>query len=310
MKILVTGGAGFVGSNLIKKLLKEGHIVYSIDNYESGYHRNEHKGCTYIHMDLTWDWNVYLWALAPIHPSLKELDLIYHLGALARIQPSLDNPEYTLKQNINGTINVLEFARMFNIPVIYSGSSSIHYNKFGSPYACSKHMGEELCKLYSRVYGLNVSICRFYNVYGDSMITEGNYATVIGIFQDQYLKGKPLTIVGNGEQRRDFTHVDDIVQGLIQCGELYVKESFMYSLQFELGSGKNYSINEVAKMFNYDNIEYIPKREGEYESTLCDYSNAQKILGYVPKKDLGNYIKNWLGLRVKEKEIKNGEKVC
>jgi UDP-glucose 4-epimerase len=143
-------------------------------------------------------------------------DVIFHMAALARIQPSILTPKETIENNFNGTLNILEYARKSGVEVIYAGSSSKHHGLYGSPYAWSKYGGEELCKLYSEVYGLNTTICRFYNVYGPYHIRKGSWATVIGRFENQYLNGEPLTIVGDGEQRRDFTHIDDIVKGIIK----------------------------------------------------------------------------------------------
>tara|TARA_R100001015_G_C4619078_1_gene175695 strand:- start:189 stop:1037 length:849 start_codon:yes stop_codon:yes gene_type:complete len=278
MQTLVTGGAGFVGTNLIKRLLKDGHEVVSFDNYSTGFRENEQDGCRYIKTDVIDGFTNWI----------KKFDIIFHLGALARIQPSIKNPSETIKNNFDGTLNVLEYARKNNTPVIYAGSSSKHHGLYGSPYAWSKYGGEELCKLYSEVYGLNTTICRFYNVYGPHHIRTGTYATVIGIFENQFMKKLPLTIVGDGEQRRDFTHINDIVDGLVKCvGKNHKGEIF------ELGSGVNYSINEVADMFNCQK-EYIPPRPGEYDVTLCDYSKAKNILGYQPKNNLKNYITNWV----------------
>ena len=216
------------------------------------------------------------------------------MAALARIQPSIKNPSTAIDNNFNGTLNVLEYARKKNIPVIYAGSSSKHHGLYGSPYAWSKYGGEELCKLYSEVYDLNTTICRFYNVYGAHHIRSGTYATVIGIFENQYLNNKPLTIVGDGEQRRDFTHIDDIVDGLVRC----IGKNHRGKI-FELGSGKNYSINELADMFNCETM-YVEERPGEYDVTLCDYSKAKKELGYEPKNSLIDYVKKWLDLNSKK----------
>tara|TARA_Y100000593_G_scaffold82678_1_gene155460 strand:+ start:56 stop:910 length:855 start_codon:yes stop_codon:yes gene_type:complete len=279
-RILVTGGAGFVGTNLIKRLLSDGHRVVSLDNYSTGFKKNHVNGCDYFDIDITKisDYSFYM----------DKPDVIFHLAALARIQPSIKNPKETIKNNFGGTLNVLEFARYNNSQVIYAGSSSKHHGLYGSPYAWSKYGGEELCKLYSEVYDLNTSICRFYNVYGPNHIRKGTYATVLGIFENQYLNGEPLTITGTGEQRRDFTHVDDIVDGLIRCvGKKYKAE------EFEFGTGKNYSINEVAKMFNHETT-YISARPGEYDVTLCDYSKAKKYLGYEPVGNLQNYVDNFI----------------
>ena len=278
MKCLVTGGAGFVGTNLIKRLLNDGHKVISLDNYSTGFEKNEQDGCDYSDIDLR----------KPFELPMSKIDVVFHMAALARIQPSIKNPSETLKNNFESTLNVLEYARRNNIPVIYAGSSSKHHGLYGSPYAWSKYSGEQLCKLYSEVYGLNTSICRFYNVYGPHHIRSGAYATVLGIFENQYLNNEPLTITGNGKQRRDFTHIDDIVDGLIRCVDKKHKAE-----EFELGSGINYSINEIAELFNHK-TKYIPARPGEYDVTLCDYSKAKENLGYEPKGNIKTYVKKWL----------------
>jgi len=211
---------------------------------------------------------------------------MFHLAALARIQPSLVNPKNTIENNFNGTLNVLEYAKVNNIQVIYAGSSSMHHGLYGSPYAWSKFGGEELCKLYSSVFDLNTTICRFYNVYGPHQLKTGTYATVIGIFLDQFNNKQPLTITGDGEQRRDFTHVFDIVDALYLCIGKDFRGEF-----FELGRGVNYSINELANMWvDYPN-KHIPARPGEYPFTLCEDKNAYDKLGWQPKIDLEYYIK-------------------
>ena len=276
MKCLVTGGAGFVGTNLIKRLVSDGHEVVSYDNYSTGFEKNEQEGCNYLRFDLTETFT---------NPFIGKPDVIFHLAALARIQPSFDEPKETLETNINGTLNVLEYARKNNVQVVYAGSSSYHAGIYRSPYAFSKDVGTQLCKLYSSVYDLNTSIFRFYNVYGPHQIEEGTYSTVIGIFEKQNRNNEPLTIVGDGEQRRDFTHIDDIVDGLIlSIGHEFRAEAF------ELGRGKNYSINEISNLFGGEKV-YLPQRKGEYDRTLCDYSKVTDILGWKPKHNLENYIK-------------------
>ena len=284
MKCLVTGGAGFVGTNLIKRLIKEGHTVISLDNYSTGFRENHQKGVNYVDVDIRNTWGT----LEEFPQQGGKIDVIFHLAALARIQPSIRNPLPAIDVNVNGTLNVLEFARRNEIPVIYAGSSSKHHGIFKSPYAFSKHGGEELCQLFSKVYNLDTSICRFYNVYGPHHIRSGTYATVLGIFEDQFLNKKSLTITGDGEQRRDFTHIDDIVDGLVRCiGKNHKAEVF------ELGTGVNYSINEIADMFESDTT-YIPQRPGEYDITLCDYTKAKKQLGYKPKGNLKKYVTKWV----------------
>tara|TARA_Y100001937_G_scaffold128544_1_gene205756 strand:- start:3040 stop:3912 length:873 start_codon:yes stop_codon:yes gene_type:complete len=286
MNTLVTGGAGFVGTNLVKRLLSDGHDVISMDNYSTGLEENHQDGCHYIKADISEVTPKYdSWGQEKFQ--LENIDVIFHIGALARIQPSLVDPLPHIKNNFVSTLNVLEYARVKNIPVVYAGSSSFHHGLYESPYAWSKWSGEELCKLYSNVYDMNTSICRFYNVYGQYQIEDGAYSTVIGIFERQYRNNEPLTITADGQQRRDFTHVDDIVDGLIRCSQHDLKAEF-----FELGSGVNYSINELADLFGKDYPrKYIPARKGEYDKTLCDYSKAEFKLGWKPKHDLEDYIK-------------------
>ena len=285
MKALVTGGVGFVGTNLIKRLLKEGYKVVSLDNYSTGFKDNEQKGCQYFDVDLchTYDYSFFM----------DKPDVIFHMGALARIQPSIKDPITAIQNNFDSTLNVLEWAKSKDCPVIFAGSSSYHHGLWGSPYAWSKHAGEQLCKLYSNVYKLPTAICRFYNVYGPHQIEEGTYATVIGIFEKQYRNNEPLTITGDGKQRRDFTHIEDIVDGLVRVNRAMMGEVDMvyHAPIFELGSGKNYSIDEVANMFGDDYPKkYIDKRSGEYDVTLADYSEAKDLLDWKPTKDLNNYI--------------------
>ena len=283
MKALVTGGVGFIGTNLVKRLLDDGHTVVSLDNYTTGVKENEiqQKGVQYFDVDLRYvhDYDFFM----------DKPDVIFHTAALARIQPSLQDPTTTIQNNFDSTLNILEWARPKKCPVIFAGSSSFHQGLWGSPYAWSKFAGEQLCELYNKVYNLPTAICRFYNVYGPHQIEGGDYAAVIGIFERQYKNNEPLTITGDGEQRRDFTHVDDIVDGLIRCGEKINKVS---GEEFELGSGVNFSINEVANMFGDDySKEYIPARDGEYEMTLCTDDKANKLLGWNPKNNINDYIK-------------------
>ena len=288
MRVLVTGGVGFVGTNLIKRLLKDGHDVVSIDNYSTGFKENEQEGCEYHNFNLQhiYDFDSYM----------ENPDVVFHLAALARIQPSIKNPTIAIQNNFDSTLNILEWARKDNIPVVFAGSSSFHHGLWGSPYAWSKHAGEQLCKLYSNVYDLSTIICRFYNVYGPHQLEEGTYATVLGIFEKQYREGKPLTVTGDGQQRRDFTHIEDIVDGLIKCMEaMHGAVDMRYAGEiFELGRGVNFSIKEIAEMFGTE-IEYIPKRPGEYDVTLCDYSKANETLDYNPVKNIDEYIKEVIG---------------
>tara|TARA_R100001509_G_scaffold116970_1_gene71723 strand:+ start:630 stop:1472 length:843 start_codon:yes stop_codon:yes gene_type:complete len=274
---MVTGGAGFVGTNLIKRLLKDGHNVVSLDNYSTGKEENEQEGCKYFNVDIR--------DIVDFDYFMEDVDIVYHLAALPRIQPSFEYPAQTLEIGMLGTMNILEWARKKDCKVIYSGSSSVHSGHYENPYTFSKVMADELCMFYKQTFGVNAKICRFYNVYGPHQLTEGEYCTVIGIFENQYKNKEPLTITGDGTQRRDFTHVDDIVNGLILTSE---SEEFDLDI-IELGRGNNYSINELAEMFDCETT-YIPKRPGEAEVTLCDTSVAKKDIGYEPKVNIEDYI--------------------
>jgi len=290
MKTLVTGGAGFVGTNLIKKLLKEGHEVVSIDNYSSGLRENEQKNCKYIELDLcdVKDYSDYV----------GKPDVIFHMAALARIQTSLREPRHHIINNFESTLNILDWSReLGGVPIVYAGSSSKHHGVTNSPYSWVKWSGEELCKLYSDVYNVPTSICRFYNVYGPHQLKDGPYCTVIGVFEDQYQAGQPLTITGDGEQRRDFTHVEDIVDGLYQCMKAMNGEVDMVyaGAEFEFGRGVNHSINELAGYFGSDYpTEYIPARQGEYPITLCEDESTKEALNWNPTKNLDDYIKDFV----------------
>jgi UDP-glucose 4-epimerase len=284
MNILVTGGAGFVGTNLIKRLLKDGHNVVSLDNYSTGKFENhiDDKNVEYHTADVT--------MITDFSYFMEDIEMVYHLAALPRIQPSFDYPAVTFESNVLSTLNLLDWINSQGhektIPLIYAGSSSFHGGVYKNPYTFSKWQGEELVKMYNKIYDIPTAICRFYNVYGPNQLTEGEYCTVIGIFERQYKNNEELTITGDGEQRRDFTHVSDIVDGFVKCGDNINKVNGEI---FELGRGENYSINVVAQSFDCG-YTYIPKRPGEVQETLCTDTKAKELLGWEPKIDLLDYI--------------------
>lgn len=305
MKILITGGAGFIGHHLIKKFKNtcnpsylnyssptgEKHKITSIDNYSTGIKSNHIENVEYIKMDAK-NWNQKKDNLVDGY-----YDLCFHLGAMARIQPSFKNPRETIENNYMSTLNILDLCKKHNIPLVYAGSSSVHHNPFKSPYAYSKFAGEQLLELYNKLFNMNCVITRFYNVYGEKQISIGDYATVMGIFERQYYSNEPFTIVGDGNQKRDFTHVDDIVNGLKKAGQFIVDRKNNQKLnecyKFELGRSKNYSINFIAELFDKNHpIKYIKSRAGEYDSTLADYSLARDILNWEAKIDIKDYIQN------------------
>tara|TARA_Y100000748_G_scaffold300703_1_gene299630 strand:- start:296 stop:1156 length:861 start_codon:yes stop_codon:yes gene_type:complete len=278
-KVLVTGGAGFIGTNLINRLVKENIEVFSLDDYSTGNKDNESKLAKYIKGDIETIGNI----------SESNFDTCYHLAAQSRVQPSFEDPEASFRSNIQGTLKVMEWAKEHNVKVIYAGSSSKHHDPADSPYAMSKFLGEEVCKLYKKSYSVNVEISRFYNVYGPYATLDEKFGNVIGIWVSQAIKGKPLTIVGDGEQRRDFIHVDDLVDGLIRIANSQLKHQDAW----EIGTGINYSINELFEMFNKQfNVSSIniDNQPGNYRQTLRINDDMIKKLNWSPQDRLNDYI--------------------
>ena len=274
MKILVTGGAGFIGTNLIKRLLQDGHEVTSIDNYNTGLKSNHQKGCKYLSRDIK-----TMVSYVNINP-----DVVFHMAAIARIQPSFKNPRDYFTNNANGTLNVTHWCAKNGVPIIYAGSSSKHSGRFKNPYTFSKDIGEDIIELYSKHYSLSSTITRFYNVYGPYQLTEGGYTTLIGRWLNNIKNGIQCEIYGDGEQRRDFTHVDDIIDALVS-----IMDGKHYGYDFELGRGKNISVNEVAKMMNITPI-YKDAKPGEARHTLNLDKTANTILGWTPQRELVYYL--------------------
>tara|TARA_R110001606_G_scaffold84896_2_gene192878 strand:+ start:117 stop:962 length:846 start_codon:yes stop_codon:yes gene_type:complete len=280
MKILVTGGAGFIGTNLIKRLKNEGHLIVSLDNYSTGNKDNHIEGVKYIAGDIE-----------TIEYLKGNYDVCYHIAAQSRVQPSFDEPTESFRVNVRGTEAVMEWARHNNVKVVYAGSSSKHHDPTDSPYAMYKYLGEEVCKLYRNSFDVNVRICRFYNVYGPGESLDEKFGNVIGIWRSKSSKGEKLQIVGDGEQRRDFTYVDDIVDGLVKISETDVLNDDAW----ELGSGVNYSVNQLAGFFNKrfgTETTYIPEQKGNYRETLNTNTDAIDRLGWKPQDKLEDYIKS------------------
>ena len=273
MRILVTGGAGFIGTNLIKRLVSQGHEVTSYDNYTTGKKENHITGCDYYDVDIT------------TCTFEVDFDIVFHMAAIARIQPSFKSPKKYFNTNANGTLNISEYCSKNNIPLIYAGSSSHHSGKFKNPYTFSKDLGEEIIKLYQEHFNLKASIARFYNVYGPYQLTEGGYTTLIGRWLKNIEKGLPCEIYGDGSKRRDFTHVDDIIEALIR-----IVDREKYGYIFELGRGKNITVNAVANLLNIKPI-YKADKPGEAFATLADRTEARLHLEWDAKINLEDYIK-------------------
>ena len=278
--ILVTGGVGFIGTNLITDLIKLGYNVTSLDDYSAGLKTNEIKGVQYVNLDIE-----------SIDKIDTDIDICFHLAAKSRVQPSFKDPKEYFRVNVQGTMKVMEWAKKNNVKVIYAGSSSKHHNPSDSPYAMYKYLGEEVCKLYKKAYDINVEVARFYNVYGPHESLDEEHGNVIGIWRSKVKQGKPLTIVGDGNQRRDFTHVFDIVNGLIKIA----MSNKVHRDAWELGTGINYSVNELFSMFNKKfNTEsiFIPDQPGNYKLTLRENDDMLKDLDWKPEDRLEDHIDN------------------
>jgi UDP-glucose 4-epimerase len=295
-KILVTGGCGFVGSNLVDLLVEdEENEVLVIDNLDTGKKEHCNDRAKYIFADIrnVFSCSVSEAALKNIVPKhyanfLRNVDVVYHLAALARIQPSFNRPAETISVNSFGTSLVCKYAHEVGAKVVYSGSSTFYGGVYLNPYAFSKWQGEQALKMYSEIYGLNTAIARFFNVYGPRHPGDGQFATVVAIFEQQVLKGENLTIVGDGEQRRDFTHVTDICEGLIAISKGEYRAD-----AFNLGTGVNHSINELSDFFGIEKT-YLDPRPGEARNTLADIEETTKLTGWTPTIKLEDYIEDWM----------------
>ena len=292
-KYLVTGGAGFIGTNLIKQLLKKGDDVVVIDNYNGGRFPNRvQPGVNYVEGDIR--------KMEDLSKVMVGVDGVFHMAAIARMSYSVENPIETNDVNIGGTLNVLVAARDNGVKrVVYSASSSAYGNQEVvpfvetmkpspmSPYGLQKYVGEEYCRLFYDLFGLNTTSLRYFNVYGPSMDPNGAYALVIGKFLQQKKEGKPLTICGDGEYYRDYTHVYDIARANILAME---SEKVGQGELFNIGNGKPYSVNELAKIIGGKSV-YVEARPGDPRRTQADNTKAKEFLSWQPTIDLEDGIR-------------------
>ena len=290
MKVLVTGGAGFIGSNLTDKLIELGHSVVVIDNLSTGKLDNVNPKAKFINKCLTNLEEDFLVG--------RGIDVVFHLAALARVQPSIKDPINFNEHNVTATLKLLYASYKAKVKrVVYSASSSAYGDATTfptpethpinplSPYGLQKLIGEQYCKVFSEVYGLDTCSLRYFNIYGERMNLDGAYCLAIGIFAKQMLEGKPLTITNDGNQRRDFTYVQDVVDANILAATL---DTPLKGEVFNIGNGNNYSINEVADMLGGTKTYGVKVLEPF--QTLADNTKAREILGWDPKGDLPKWI--------------------
>jgi UDP-glucose 4-epimerase len=281
MKALVTGGLGFVGSNLVDKLIEQGHDVTVIDNLssKSANITNENSKAIYMYDDIE---NIRFLGG-------EKFDTIFHLAAEARIQPSFDAPGHWFWANAMGTVEVLDFARMSGCKsfVYATTSSKNHGSHLISPYTFSKVVGEDACRMYANLYDMNIGMATFYNVYGPREPREGEFATVTEKFIRQHENGEVVTVVGDGQQSRDFTHVDDICDGLIRISEGQWKGH-----NFDLGRGEPIKIIDLAiAITGGNNIQFVPLRKNEGQHTLSEWKKTETMLQWRAKRNILDYVK-------------------
>lgn len=295
MKCLVTGGAGFIGSNIVDALLERGDEVVVVDNESADCHDQ------FYWNPLAQNHHVDINNFKSLRPLMEGVEYVFHLAAESRIQPSLINPLQTFQTNVVGTANVLQAAREAGVKrVMYSSTSSAYGLKNTpplkedmptdclNPYSVAKVGGEAACRLYTRLFGLETVIFRYFNVYGFRQPVKGQYAPVLGLFIRQRNAGQPMTIVGDGLQRRDFTDVRDVVQANLRsaaCGDPDI-----VGATINVGTGKNHSVLELAKLVG-GNYVFIPERPGEARVTLASTEQMERFLDWKPTRQLEDWIK-------------------
>ena len=293
-KSLVTGGAGFIGSNLVDRLLELGHEVVVIDNEYSDAHDH------FYWNDKAQNYKYDIRDYENTRPLYDGVDYVFHIAAEARIQPAIENPIEAVSINSVGTVTVLQCSREAGVKrVMYSSTSSgygtnqtpnieTQSDDCLNPYSVSKVNGEKLCKMYTDLFGLQTVCFRYFNVYGERQPLKGQYAPVIGIFLRQRDAGEPLTIVGDGNQRRDFTYVGDVVNANILAATKEV-DNEAFGQVYNVGTGTNYSVNQISRMIS-DNIVNIAPRPGEARISLANNQKLSNTFGWKPTMVLEDWI--------------------
>ena len=296
MKSLVTGGAGFIGSNLVDLLLDKGHEVTVIDNESSDAHES------FYWNDQTTQSKADITDFAAIRPLFDGVDYVFHLAAESRIQPAILNPTYATEVNVVGTCNILQCAREAGVKRVIYSSTSAAYGLANTPplseamprdclnaYSITKCAGEDLVSMYYELYGLETVNLRYFNVYGPRQPLKGQYAPVIGLFLRQKNAGEPMTIVGDGEQRRDFTYVGDVAAANYLASTCESSECL--GQLFNIGTGTNYSVLELAQMIGGEYV-HIDARPAEARVSLANNDKARNILGWAPTAVLSEWLQN------------------
>ena len=294
---IVTGGAGFIGSHIVEELKRLDHMVVVIDNeYSDNDNFHWRKDTLNVNIDIT-DYK-------GLNNAFTGADYVFHLAAEARIGPAIENPVNALNINTIGTCNVLQCAREVGAKkVLYSSTSSgyglneapnveTQPDDCLNPYSVSKIAGEKLCKMYTDLYGLKTIVFRYFNVFGERAPRKGQYAPVTGIFLRQKVAGEPLTIVGDGEQRRDYIYVKDVANANVMAA-ISNPDDEAYGQVYNVGSGKNYSVNEIASFIS-DDIINIPPRIGEARNSLANIDKIRKTFAWKPEVDVEQWIKTQL----------------
>jgi len=297
MRTIVTGGCGFIGSHLVDELVGRGDQVMVIDNESSDAHDEFHynNDAEYAWYDIA-DYD-------SIEHLFKGVDYVFHLAAEARIQPAIENPTLAVRTNVAGTCSVLQASRHHGIKrVMYSSTSSV-YGLINdpplvetmprdclNPYSVSKFAGEELCKMYWSLFGLETIIFRYFNVYGERQPTRGQYAPVLGIFQRQISEGNPMTVVGDGLQTRDYVHVSDVVEANTIAATVTGSEAI--GQIFNIGTGTSYSVMDLVSMLSGPSTSHVhlDSRQGEARHTMANIMKTQRLLGWHPKVRLEDYL--------------------